>query len=124
MKTISIGSVARLLGVSIETLRNWDRSGKLVAIRSQSGQRRYAIDQIETFRENHNQVTAIVAHCIKVSDFKEAVNHVCEGFDDEDVVEVTFHKNEGFNGAVVTLEDSKRSFSHCLQFDEDKLLEE
>lgn len=36
-----IGEAAKYLGVSIDTLRRWDRHGLLVADRTLGGQRRY-----------------------------------------------------------------------------------
>lgn len=41
----SIGEAAELLGVSIDTLRNWEREGKVQSIRTEGGHRRFrAID--------------------------------------------------------------------------------
>lgn len=42
---ISIGEAAKKLGVSISTLRRWDAEGKLNAIRTRAGHRRY--DMVE-----------------------------------------------------------------------------
>ena len=38
---LSIGQAAEILGVSIDTLRRWDESGKLVAIKKDGGTHRY-----------------------------------------------------------------------------------
>src|SRR3989344_5896240 len=46
---ISIGDAARLLDVSIDTLRRWDESGKLKAIRTSGGHRVYRKHDIEIF---------------------------------------------------------------------------
>lgn len=40
-KLLTIGEAAKVLGVSIDTLRRWDKSGKLVAIRKEGGIHRY-----------------------------------------------------------------------------------
>ena len=40
-KLVNIGQAAEILGVSIDTLRRWDKSGKLVAIRKEGGTHRY-----------------------------------------------------------------------------------
>ena len=40
-KLLTIGQAAEYLGVSLNTLRRWDESGKLVAIRKESGTHRY-----------------------------------------------------------------------------------
>lgn len=46
---ISIGNAARLLGVSIDTLRRWDEGGKLKAARTTGGHRVYRQHDIEIF---------------------------------------------------------------------------
>ena len=47
-KKLSIGDAAKMLGVSINTLRNWDASGRLSPIRTTGGQRRYRLSDLET----------------------------------------------------------------------------
>lgn len=42
-----IGEAAKYLGVHIETLRRWDRSGKLRARRLPGGGRRYSKSELE-----------------------------------------------------------------------------
>ncbi len=44
---ISIGKAAAILGVSVDTLRNWEDSGKLLPLRSEGGIRRYRKSIIE-----------------------------------------------------------------------------
>lgn len=39
---INVSKAAKILGVSLDTLRRWDKSGKLIAERTQGGQRRYS----------------------------------------------------------------------------------
>ena len=46
---ISIGKAAKMIGVTTTTLRRWDQSGRFRAIRTPSGRRMYAIEQIEGF---------------------------------------------------------------------------
>src|SRR4030067_3077741 len=40
-KLLKISEAAEILGVSIDTLRRWDESGKLTAIRKEGGTHRY-----------------------------------------------------------------------------------
>lgn len=50
MQDLSIGDVAKMLEVTPETLRNWEKTGKLVPyLRTESGQRRYSKEQVEKF---------------------------------------------------------------------------
>ena len=46
-EVIAIGAAAEMLGVTVPTLRNWDRTGKLTPIRLPSGVRRYRRADIE-----------------------------------------------------------------------------
>lgn len=43
---VSIQEAARILGVSVATLRNWDREGRLVPVRTLGGHRRYDLAEI------------------------------------------------------------------------------
>lgn len=47
---LPIGDAARRLGVSISTLRNWHRDGKITAFRTAGGQRRIPIAEINRIR--------------------------------------------------------------------------
>ena len=44
-KLLTIGQLSKKLGVSISTLRRWDKSGKLKALRTAGNQRRYKLHQ-------------------------------------------------------------------------------
>ena len=58
-KIISIGEVSHLLGVSIDTLRRWDSSGRLQSIRSgPRGHRYYRQSDIDQYLQDVN----VIAH--------------------------------------------------------------
>ncbi len=44
---LPIGEVARLAGVTVATVRNWERAGKLKAFRTLGGHRRFRIEDVE-----------------------------------------------------------------------------
>ncbi|EKD58883.1 MAG: hypothetical protein ACD_56C00036G0015 [uncultured bacterium] len=46
-KLISIGKVAKILGITTTTLRRWDKSGKLKSLRTPTGRRAYLLSEIE-----------------------------------------------------------------------------
>ncbi|MDR0570452.1 MAG: IS607 family transposase [Clostridiales Family XIII bacterium] len=46
---ISIGQASKMLGVSIATLRRWDKEGKLLSERTPAGHRRYLASDVATF---------------------------------------------------------------------------
>ena len=47
VELLPIGEAARLLGVSVETVRRWDRADKHPSTRTLGGQRRFRRDEIE-----------------------------------------------------------------------------
>ena len=47
MRTLSLGEAARALGVSVDTLRRWDRSGKLQTVRDERGRRLVTTAEVE-----------------------------------------------------------------------------
>lgn len=49
---ISISETANILGISEDTLRRWDKEGKLVPLRSAGGRRVYSRTQVEIFKDN------------------------------------------------------------------------
>lgn len=50
---VTIKSASEILGISVETLRNWDSSKKLEAKRDKNGYRMYKISELETFATNN-----------------------------------------------------------------------
>jgi molybdopterin-binding protein len=50
-KTVGIGEAARQLGVSPDTLRRWDRDGRLRTSRDSRNRRRVALTEIERLRD-------------------------------------------------------------------------
>jgi molybdopterin-binding protein len=50
-ETVSIGEAAKLLGVSTDTLRRWDRAGKLLTSRDARNRRRVPVAEVERLRE-------------------------------------------------------------------------
>lgn len=49
---ITISKAAELLGVSIDTLRRWDKKGNFPATKTLGGHRHYSIEQIDLFRND------------------------------------------------------------------------
>lgn len=51
--SLSISDAARILHVSLDTLRNWDASGKLKAYRTLGSQRRYKLSDVQVLLQVH-----------------------------------------------------------------------
>lgn len=73
---LSIGEAAEFLGVAINTLRNWDASGKLKALKSQGGHRIYLREQLERFNQDLVAVARIWAESPQASSLPS--DHYCE----------------------------------------------
>ena len=61
---LSLGEAARALGVSVDTLRRWDRAGKLASHRDERNRRRVARAEVERLRgapERHRTGGALSA---------------------------------------------------------------
>ena len=71
-KKVSIGRAALILGVSVSTLRRWDEEGRLVAERTEGGQRRYDMDQLthQTARQADDTRTTIAYARVSSADQK------------------------------------------------------
>lgn len=52
MADLSLGEAAKQLGVSVDTLRRWDRDGKLVTERDANGHRRVPVAEVERLRDS------------------------------------------------------------------------
>ncbi len=50
MADLSLGEAARALGVSVDTLRRWDRDGKLQTVRDKRNRRRVPAEEVERLR--------------------------------------------------------------------------
>jgi molybdopterin-binding protein len=50
-ETVSIGEAARLLGVSPDTLRRWDKAGTLRTSRDKRNRRRVPVSEVERLRD-------------------------------------------------------------------------
>lgn len=57
---VPIGSAAAMLNVAVETLRRWDREGKITSIRTPGGQRRFQISEIERLKAGESVDTEAV----------------------------------------------------------------
>ncbi len=73
-KLITIGQAARLLGVSIDTLRRWDRAGTLQAVRSSvRGYRLYSESDIAQYMNDNSQEAFLWAQSPHAKEPTEAV---------------------------------------------------
>jgi excisionase family DNA binding protein len=60
-KLVSVGEAAKILGVSVQTLRRWDREGKLVPLRTAGGTRRYELSTLRREPAKEDRITVAYA---------------------------------------------------------------
>jgi molybdopterin-binding protein len=51
MQSYSVGEAARLLGVSVDTLRRWDQQGRIKTHRDPANRRRVPVREVERLRQ-------------------------------------------------------------------------
>lgn len=64
---ISISKAAKLLQVSPDTLRNWEKQGKLIPSRTAGGARRYSRSELLVLRKEINPFTIAKKGLLSVS---------------------------------------------------------
>jgi excisionase family DNA binding protein len=57
VELMSIGEAARVLGVAVDTLRRWEREGKIAATRTLGGQRRFTRSDVEAAIETQERAS-------------------------------------------------------------------
>ena len=69
-RLLTLKETGTLLNVSKSTLQRWDKEGKLIAVRTEGGHRRYKLSDIEkilgkeqTVRDNNDIIVATYARC-------------------------------------------------------------
>src|SRR4051812_499166 len=63
----SVGDAAKILGVSIDTVRRWDKRGLIHAERLDGKNRYFAVDELEAFKAGQRLSTTEVAKQLGVS---------------------------------------------------------
>ena len=61
---VSIGKTAKMLGMSIEGLRKWEREGRLIPLRTVTNQRRYRVADLHALMHEAVQNPALDTRCI------------------------------------------------------------
>lgn len=81
-RLLTLKETGKLLNVSKQTLQRWDNSGKLIAVRTEGGHRRYKLSDIEKIIENTKSkcperevIQKILSIYMNGKDFK--VSEVC-----------------------------------------------
>lgn len=57
-RLLTLKETGKLLNVSKQTLQRWDNSGKLIAVRTEGGHRRYKLSDIEKILGENNNLSS------------------------------------------------------------------
>lgn len=87
-RLLTLKETGKLLNVSKQTLQRWDNSGKLIAIRTEGGHRRYKLSDIENImNKNKNNI-------MKQNEIIESAEMMYDGDIDFSTYINEFSKNE------------------------------
>ncbi len=102
---LSIGEAAALIGVSDETLRNWEKEGKLKPFYTEGGHRRYYKSDIEIFKR------------LNMSNAKISIQLYADKYEENNLVKSILNKQFGFE---LTFEDSTERSRRILSIEQVK----
>ncbi len=116
---LTIEQVATQMGVTPQTVRNWEKSGKLVpADKTDKGHRRYTQDQVTALKRTESKFELVIE--IKASDLLSRIQNAMANFSPDETVTVNIIKNE-FNRKVyfiIDSEDGLNQFRHALKIED------
>lgn len=117
---MSIDDAASLLNVSAQTLRNWEKEGKLTPTRTPGRHRRYTRTQIDAMRGRLMNSDDIILPDMPVARLKDIVDRLLEGFDPTELVQVTVKKNLAEHKVefIVDSADGMTSISKCFKMED------
>lgn len=104
---LSIDQAAFLLGVSKQTIRNWEASGKIKpAVRTEGGHRRYTKSQIDAVKKEQLGCSEFVIPSITPDRLSELINTLFASFDSYKPVNISVRNQISLNNKVVITVES------------------
>lgn len=116
---LTVDQVAMQLGVSSQTVRNWEKQGKLVpAHRTEGGHRRYSQSQITELQKDQNDFEIYLK--IQPKKLLETIQQVLTNFADDENISVSI-KSVGVKQSIyftLDSEDGLCTFTKKLKMEE------
>ncbi|MBR8836091.1 MAG: IS607 family transposase [Stigonema ocellatum SAG 48.90 = DSM 106950] len=118
-KYLTIAQAAKIKGVSTDTLRRWEREGKIQSIRTDGGHRRYLASDLMTIEESESRLTLCYARVStkERKDDLETQASVLQGYSEaqgwkniqviKDLGSSMNHKKRGLNRLIELIETDK-----------------
>lgn len=114
MLTIKQASV--LLGVSEQTLRNWEKSGKLIPQRTEGGHRRYSEQQINPLRKKQLSLPEILLPCVTPAKLRELGEALLSNFAPNENVTLIISQGAVDGKVRITLDSEDGLTTVCKTF--------
>lgn len=93
-RLLTLKETGKLLNVSKQTLQRWDNSGKLIAVRTEGGHRRYKLSDIEKIMNMKDKQQEILG---KVEDYLRETYISAMGEKDYSIDDMIEHFRKYFN---------------------------
>jgi len=105
-RLLKIDEAAALLGVTTQTIRNWDNSGKLKAIRTDGGHRRFKEADINAIRKEQMHSTEILFHGTTPVELEGIFTSLVKDFDPLEKINLTVRYDTVYNKVRVMVESA------------------
>jgi hypothetical protein len=103
---ISIDSAAKLLGISSQTLRNWEEQGKITPQKTSKGHRRYTRSQILDIRKQQMHQHELLLPGITPSFLIQMVQEFVQSFDPLERVNLTLTQDTVLGKVRITIDSA------------------
>lgn len=111
-----ISKTSSMLGVSEQTLRNWDNQGLFIPKHTPSGHRRYSAKQIAEFRKKQIQQKDFILHNVSVPYLKKFFDDLLKPFKPDEVVYTTISHDIALSKIRVIVESKDGLTTICKTF--------
>ena len=105
-RLLKMDEAAALLGVTTQTLRNWDKSGKLKAVRTDGGHRRFKEADINAIRKEQMHSTEILFHGTTPIELEGIFNSLLKNFDPLEKINLTVRYDTVYNKVRIIVESA------------------
>lgn len=110
---LTIEEAAALLGVSKQTLRNWEKEKKFIPSgRTAGNHRRYTQSQVNAMRGKQMNTNDILLHGFQVAKLRDLVDRLLGNFEPDEMVNITIKQDHIERTVEITI-DSKDGMS-CI----------
>jgi excisionase family DNA binding protein len=118
-RLLKIDEAATLLGVTPQTLRNWDKSGKLKSVRTEGGHRRYKESEINALRMEQMGGCEILLHKVTPVKIQKLVDTLVGAFDPLETINLTVRHDSLREKVriIVESEDGLHTVSHSFKLE-------